>query len=59
MYLAKDLRSDELVALKLCPAKDIENLKNEIALQRLSAHECIVAYKDTYLAKEQLWVRNG
>lgn len=57
VYLAKDTRSDELVAVKLCPATDIENLKNEIALQRLSAHECIVAYKETYMAKDQLWVR--
>jgi hypothetical protein len=56
VYLAKDVRSDELVAVKLCPATDIENLKNEIALQRLSAHECIVGYKETYMAKDQLWV---
>ncbi len=57
MYLAKDMRTDELVAIKLCSASDIENLKNEIALQRLSAHDCIVGYKETYMAKEQLWVR--
>ena len=57
VYLAKDLRTDELVAIKLCPATDLDNLKNEIALQRLSAHECVVAYKETYMTKDQLWVR--
>jgi hypothetical protein len=56
VYLAKDLRTGNFVALKLAPVSDLANLKNEIALQRLCAHECIVSCLDTYITSDHLWV---
>jgi serine/threonine protein kinase len=56
VYLAKYKGTGERVALKLCPANDLANLKNEIAMQRLSAHECIVGCLDTYVHKDNVWV---
>lgn len=59
VYLGSDRRSPaaEKVAIKVAPVSDLANLKQEIALQKMSAHPCIVGYKETFLSKEQLWVR--
>jgi serine/threonine protein kinase len=56
VYLATDRRTHEKVAIKIAPSSDLTNLKQEIALQKLSSHPCIVSYKETYLHKDQLWV---
>lgn len=37
-------------------ASDLENLKHEIALQRLSKHDNIVKYFETYMKGGNLWV---
>ena len=57
MYLARELKTGANVAIKMSPVSDIENLKNEIALQRLTEHPCIVTYHETYQSAEHLWVR--
>lgn len=59
VYLGTDRRTGEKVAIKVAPASDLANLKQEIALQKMSTHPCIVSYKETYLSKEQLWVRHA
>jgi hypothetical protein len=51
-----DRRDKSRVALKVAPASDLANLKTEIAIQKLSQHPNIVAYKETYLVKDQLWI---
>lgn len=56
VYLGKDKRTGEQLAIKVAPASDLANLKQEIALQKLSAHPSIVGYKETYLNKDQLWI---
>ena len=56
MYLARDIRTGANVAIKMSPVSDIENLKNEIALQRLTEHPCIVTYYETYQSADYLWV---
>lgn len=59
VFLAIDKRSGERVAVKIAPASDLANLKQEIALQKLSVHPSIVSYKETYMQRDQLWVRAG
>lgn len=56
VFLGTDRSSGEKVALKVAPASDLANLKQEIALQKMSTHPCIVSYKQTFLYKDQLWV---
>jgi len=56
VYLGTDTRTGQKVAIKIAPATDLANLKNEIALQRLSAHPAIVSYLETYLRGEHLWI---
>ena len=57
VYLATDRRTGAKVAIKMAPATDLANLKTEIAIQKLSAHPSVVSYIETYLCKDQLWVR--
>jgi p21-activated kinase 1 len=56
VYLGTDVRSGKLVAIKVAPASDLANLKTEIAIQKLSVHESIVAYVETFMHDEQLWI---
>jgi len=56
VYLGTDVRSQRLVAIKVAPASDLANLKTEIALQKMSRHESIVSYHETFLHREQLWI---
>ena len=44
------------VAIKIAPASDLANLKNEIALQAMSVHPDIVSLLGTYLHGEELWI---
>ena len=57
VFLGTDARSREKVAIKVAPATELAALKQEIALQKMCAHPCVVGYKETFLAKDQLWVR--
>lgn len=57
MYKGTDSQTKERVAIKVAPASDLKNLKNELALQRMCHHENIVALKDCYLWNDKLWVR--
>ena len=57
--LGADKRSGKKVAIKIAPAKDMEHLKNEIALQAMSAHPSIVSLVGVFLHKEDLWVRGS
>lgn len=56
VYLATDSRTRNQVAIKMSAASDLENLKHEIALQRLSKHDNIVKYFETYMKGGNLWV---
>ena len=56
VYLASDVRSGRPVAIKVVPAADLANLKVEIAIQKLSVHESIVDYVETFVHEEQLWI---
>jgi len=59
VYLGTDRRTGEKVAIKVAPASDLANLKQEIALQKMSSHPCIVSYQETFLSRDQLWVSWG
>jgi len=56
VYLGIDTRNGSQVAIKVAPASDLVNLKNEIALQKISKHANIVGYVETYLYRDQLWI---
>lgn len=56
VFLARDRRSSERVAIKMARGDDLGTLKYEIALQKLSAHECIVNLREAYLQDEWLWI---
>lgn len=56
VFLGTDARSHEKVAIKIAPAVELAALKQEIALQKMCAHPCVVGYKETFLSKDQLWV---
>lgn len=55
-YKGTNLTTGECVALKVSPASDLQNLKNELALQRLCSHENIVALRDCFLWNNKLWI---
>ena len=55
-YKGTNLTTGECVALKVSPASDLQNLKNELALQRLCSHENIVALRDCFLWNNRLWI---
>ena len=57
-YKGTDSATGELIALKVAPASDLKHLKNEFALQRMCHHENIVALRDCFLWKDNLWVEN-
>jgi serine/threonine protein kinase len=56
VYLGIDVRTGSQVAIKVAPASDLANLKNEIALQKMSRHANIVSYIETYMHRDQLWI---
>lgn len=58
VYLAQDKRDNTFVAIKTAPLSDLANLKNEIAIQKLSDHPSIVSVKDTYISsrEKKLWI---
>lgn len=58
VYLGRDKRSGQKVAIKVAPAADLANLRNEIALQKMSIHPCIVSYLETFLHRDAIWVSN-
>jgi serine/threonine protein kinase len=59
VFLAVDKRTKKKVAIKMAAASDLANLKTEIALQKLSAHKNVVSYVETFIHKDQLWVRSS
>lgn len=56
VYKGTDSVTGERIALKVAPASDLKNLRNELALQRMCHHESIVALRDCYLWNDKLWV---
>ncbi|KAK8791560.1 hypothetical protein WA588_001565 [Blastocystis sp. NMH] len=56
VYKGTDAKTKERIALKVAPASDIKNLKNELALQRMCHHENIVALRDCFLWNDKLWI---
>ena len=56
VYVCTDQRTQERVAVKISPMKDLENLKNEIAMHSLSQHDNIVEYKETFAHGDSLWI---
>lgn len=55
VYKATDKQGNK-VAIKVCAASDLANLKNELALQRMCKHKGIVSLIDSYLHNDQLWI---
>lgn len=49
-------KTKEIVAIKISPMSEIDELKNEIALHALSQHKNVVNYKETYAYREELWI---
>jgi hypothetical protein len=61
VFLGTDRRCGEQVAIKVAPATELAALKQEIALQKMCAHPCVVGYKETFLTKDagHIWVRGA
>eukprot|EP00924_Labyrinthula_sp_SR-Ha-C_P004495 maker-scaffold_1-snap-gene-2.4-mRNA-1 protein AED:0.23 eAED:0.23 QI:39/1/1/1/1/1/5/56/380 len=51
-----DTKTGDLVAVKSSPITELDELKNEIALQNLSQHKNVVRYLETYKYNEELWI---
>lgn len=58
VYKGTDSVTGERIALKVAPASDLKNLKNELALQRMCNQQNIVSIRDCYLWNDKLWVGN-
>ena len=56
VYKGTDSITGERIALKVAPASDLKNLKNELALQRMCNQQNIVSIRDCYLWNDKLWV---
>ena len=56
VWRGKKKGSGDAVAIKVCPASELDALKNEIAMQAMSSHDNIVKYIETYLHKEKIWI---
>ena len=55
-YKGTSTETGERVALKVSPASDLQNLKNELAMQRLCNHPNLVGLRDCFLWNNQLWI---
>lgn len=49
-------KTREIVAIKISPVEEYEDLENEIALHALSQHENVVKYMDTYFYEDHFWI---
>jgi len=56
VFLARDSRTGERVAIKMARATQLSSLKYEIALQKMSAHPAIVKLREAYLCDDWLWL---
>ncbi|KAK8829935.1 hypothetical protein WA577_001326 [Blastocystis sp. JDR] len=56
VYKGTDSITGERIALKVAPASDLKNLKNELALQRMCNQQNIVSIRDCYLWNDKLWI---
>lgn len=56
VYKCKDLRDGEIKAVKISPMSDLENIKNEIAMQAMSDHCNIVNYVESFQTGDSLWI---
>lgn len=56
VFLARDTRTGERVAIKMSKASQLPTLKYEIALQKMSAHPAIVKLLEAYLCEDWLWL---
>jgi len=55
VYLCKDTRSGATVAVKVSPLSEIDNVKNEVAMQSLTKHKNIVSYMETFIHDKEIW----
>lgn len=55
-YKGTSTETGERVALKVSPASDLQNLKNELAMQRLCNHPNLVGLRDCFLWNNRLWI---
>lgn len=56
VFRSKDTRNGNIVAVKIAPIDDLDDVKNEIAMQKLSKHQNVVKFLETYQRKDQLWI---
>ncbi len=56
VYVAKDTRTDNIVALKVAPISELVELTNEIAMQAMSRHCNIVSYVETFATSSELCI---
>lgn len=56
VYKGTSTATGERVALKVSPASDLQNLKNELAMQRLCNHPNLVGLRDCFLWNNRLWI---
>ena len=49
-------KTKEIVAIKISPVEEYDDLENEIALHALSQHENVVKYMETYFYEDNFWI---
>ena len=56
MYECRDRRNGEIVAVKRAQMDDLDEIKNEIAIQNLSKHDNVLKFLETYTYKAEIWI---
>lgn len=56
VFECKDKRTGEIVAIKKSLLEDLDEIKNEIALQSLSQHENVVRFLETFMHGDEVWL---
>jgi serine/threonine protein kinase len=58
VFVATDMRNDDQIAIKkmTLSAQNMKMLVTEIGIMKDSGHESIVAYYDSYIVDDKIWV---
>lgn len=56
VYRAMDVQTNTNVAIKVVSLSELKNIRNELALQRMSQHQGIVSIIECYECRNKLWI---
>ena len=56
VWECRDRRNGEIVAVKRSQLEDLDEIKNEIAIQNLSKHDNVLKFLETYTYQDEIWI---